>query len=102
MRVKIFLNYIYWKNLNFSMWKYKILKKLNPNKKKRIIKISKIYTRKNFLNKSMQEKAYMFDGDNCPSCHGLNELNCMIITRDCYNCWKEAIKNIKFEGDDIN
>lgn len=44
----------------------------------------------------------MFDGDNCPSCHGLNELNCMIITRDCYNCWKEAIKNIKFEGDDIN
>jgi len=51
----------------------------------------------------MKEKAYMFYGRNCPSCHGLKPLKCTdkrIGSDVCEKCWREAVKDIKFKGDD--
>jgi hypothetical protein len=102
MKFKKVSNYIYWKNLNFKMWIFHTSNKIRFNKKEKILKVAEIYTRENFLNKSIQEKAYMFDGDNCPSSHGLNKINCeelKINNSVCDECWQLAIKNIKFKGE---
>jgi len=92
----VFVKKYSWYNLVYWI-KHKLNKQID------IKEIAKIYSREGFLKITMKEKAYMFYGRNCPSCHGLKPLKCTdkrIGSDVCEKCWREAVKDIKFKGDD--